>query len=106
MSLFFLYKNGIGFINRGEDMNIQNCLSNRIRRVLAVVCFFLNMVMPADMSFAQTSAASLLGLPPPGVLVNLSPGFAPPLVKGITIHPDNVLQFDFIIDSGNSKLRG
>ena len=35
----------------------------------------------------------------------VSPGYAPPLIKGITINPQNPLQFDFLIDAGNDGFR-
>ncbi len=43
-------------------------------------------------------------LPAPGVMVNLSPAFNPPILKGIKVHPDDPFQFDFILDRGDSQL--
>jgi len=43
-------------------------------------------------------------LPAPGVMVRLSPGFNPPILKGIKIHPDDPFQFDFILQKGDSRL--
>ncbi len=43
-------------------------------------------------------------LPAPGVRVNLSPEFNPPILKGIKVHPDNPFRFDFILDKGDSQL--
>jgi len=43
-------------------------------------------------------------LPVPGVMVHLSPPLDPPLLKGIRVHADNPLQFDFILDRGDSDL--
>src|SRR5271154_3665151 len=43
-------------------------------------------------------------LPAPGVMVQLSPEFNPPILKGIKIHPDNPFRFDFILDKGESQL--
>ena len=40
-------------------------------------------------------------LPAPGVMVHLSPEFTPAHLQGITIHPDNALQFDFLIHKGD-----
>jgi hypothetical protein len=40
-------------------------------------------------------------LPAPGVMVRLSPSIDPPLLKGIKVHPDNPLRFDFILDQGD-----
>ncbi len=43
-------------------------------------------------------------LPAPGVMVHLSPEFTPAHLKGIVIHPDNALKFDFIINKGDKPL--
>jgi len=43
-------------------------------------------------------------MPPPGVRVSLSPEFSPPLLKGITIHQDNPLEFEFLIDQGDKAV--
>ncbi|MBN1869009.1 MAG: glycogen/starch synthase [Candidatus Omnitrophica bacterium] len=32
--------------------------------------------------------------------------YEPPLIKGMTVHPENPLLFDFIVDPGDSDLRG
>ncbi len=40
----------------------------------------------------------------PGVMVHLSLAFNPPVLKGIKVHPDNPLRFDFILDKGDSHL--
>ncbi len=50
------------------------------------------------------SHAQQLSLPKPGVRVSLSPQFIPANLKGIKIHPDNPLMFDFIIDRGDGHL--
>jgi hypothetical protein len=42
-------------------------------------------------------------LPAPGVMVHLSPEFNPPILKGIKVHPDNPLRFDFIMDVGDGS---
>lgn len=47
-----------------------------------------------------------LDLPAPGTMVGLSPSFAPIVIKGIKIFPDNPLRFDFIIDTGDPVLKG
>lgn len=43
-------------------------------------------------------------MPKPGTMVNLSPSFTPAHLKGIVIHPDNALQFDFLIHKGDGVL--
>ncbi|HLD88005.1 MAG TPA: hypothetical protein VI955_01630, partial [Candidatus Omnitrophota bacterium] len=59
----------------------------------------LNTFGPLPLAQAQE-----LVLPAPGVMVSLSPDFTPAHLKGITIHPDNALKFDFIIHKGDSNL--
>ncbi len=46
-----------------------------------------------------------LDLPPAGQMVNLSPAYVPVIMKGLTVHPENPLLFDFILDPGNSGLK-
>jgi hydroxymethylpyrimidine pyrophosphatase-like HAD family hydrolase/isopentenyldiphosphate isomerase len=73
------------------------------RRVLSsfvLLAFAFTSVLPSR-SYAQS--INLLKLPVPGAMVNPSPAFVPVLLKGMTIHPEDPMRFDFIIDSGNSK---
>jgi len=51
----------------------------------------------------QALAESLLGLPEPGTMVNLSPAYAPMLIKGLTVDKNNPFKFDFIMDQGQEK---
>ena len=44
-------------------------------------------------------------LPSPSKLIPLSSKYNPPLLRGITIHPDNPFRFDFIIDQGDADLK-
>jgi hypothetical protein len=44
-------------------------------------------------------------MPKPGTIVPLSHTFAPAMLKGIVIHPDNALRFDFLVDRGDGQLR-
>ena len=59
-------------------------------------------------AFAQTAMlpAAVLNLPVPGTMVNLTPAFTPALIKGITLHPEDPLKFDFIIHPGDNQLEG
>jgi hypothetical protein len=57
--------------------------------------------MPA---YAQLGDDQMPRLPVPGVMVHLSPEFTPARLQGITIHPDNALQFDFLIHKGDQEL--
>lgn len=54
----------------------------------------------APAGFAQEA----VWLPKPGSMVALSPAFTPAVLKGITVHPENPLMFDFIIYKGDKVL--
>jgi len=43
-------------------------------------------------------------LPAPGLMMHLSPEFTPAHLVGLTIHPDNALQFDFLVHRGDQAL--
>src|SRR5262249_51435071 len=52
------------------------------------------------------ATAQAVSLPEPGHMVDLSPAYAPMLLKGMTVHADNPLMVDFIADTGKSGLTG
>lgn len=56
--------------------------------------------MPS-VSLAQSVPAPILQTP-----ISLTESFTPALIRGITIHPDNPLKFDFIVDVGDDHLQG
>lgn len=67
---------------------------------LAVLSTFF--IVPSGVVHAQTF--SVFSLPKPGTMVTASEKFIPPLLKGISLHKENPLVFDFIIDPGNAQL--
>ncbi len=66
-----------------------------------VVLFVFTTFCVIPPSFGQT--ISTLNLPLPGTMVQASQAFVPILLKGITLHMDDPLKFDFIVDSGQSN---
>ena len=78
--------------------------------ILVILCFFISSVMGpiGPIPLAQAQASTLVGkgifLPAPGEMIPLSSAYTPVLIKGVKIHPDNPLLFDFILDSGHSGL--
>jgi hypothetical protein len=42
--------------------------------------------------------------PQPGLRVNVSAAFTPPLLKGVKVYPDNPFKLDFILDKGDTNL--
>ncbi len=53
---------------------------------------------------AAYAQSYLQSLPMPGTMINLSPAYAPVLLKGIKTYPDNPFRFDFFIDPGEEHL--
>ncbi len=77
-----------------------------IKRFLSsftLILFIFNTIIPPQFAKAELTG---INLPPVGSLVNLSPTFTPSLIKGITVHPENPLKFDFIVDMGDKKIQG
>jgi len=72
-------------------------MSNKFLNVLVAVTLASSLVTPIP----KASADNLLGLPEPGTMVNLSPAYAPVLIKGLKLHPEDPFLFDFIIDTGS-----
>ena len=73
----------------------------RFISVLLVITFSITGLMPPRISFAQP----MIPLPAPGIMLAPTPGFVPPLLKGIKIDPQNPLHFDFIIDLADNQLQ-
>jgi len=69
---------------------------------ILLLTFGMSIVIPAQLVQAQTVAF----LPTPGIMLNLSSAFTPAMITGMTINPENPLEFDFIIDTGDNQLQG
>jgi len=74
----------------------------RILSLKVIFCFFLTTLGPLPKAYADT----VLGLPQPGSMVNLSSAYEPVIIKGLTVHKDNPFLFDFIVDVGQDKMSG
>jgi len=66
-----------------------------------LLAFLINSLGPLPLARADD-----FNLPVPGVMVRLSPRIEPAMLKGIKVHPDNPLKFDFIMDQGDSTAPG
>ncbi len=75
---------------------------------LGTRCFCVILASFFVLQSFQVSAAepAVLNLPAPGTMVATSEQFVPAIVKGINFYPNDPLKFDFIIDTGHSKLSG
>jgi len=76
-------------------------LGFRIVSAIIVFSFIFNIAAPAPAGYAQ-----VVLLPEPGTRISLTPAFNPAIIQGITIHPENPLEFDFIVNTGDSRLEG
>jgi hypothetical protein len=83
-----------------KPQSIPNYCFKPIRKSISVA------VIVAFMSTSVhiPAQAQSLHLPPIGAMVHLSPQFNPAYLKGIVIHPENALKFDFIIYKGDDEL--
>ena len=73
----------------------------KITASLTVLIFSLSVILTS----ATSSAQNIPNLPPPGMMVSTTSAFTPALIKGLTIHPENPLLFDFIVDGGQQHLQ-
>ena len=77
-------------------------LLNRLSTLGIVFTLIAALSLPSARVYA--AGETVLNLPAPGSMVQLSQKFVPAYVKGISIYPDDPFKFDFIIDTGNMKL--
>ncbi len=70
----------------------------KIISTLIAVVFISGVLVP------PAAAQYISNLPKPGEMVFLSPKFEPVVLKGLSIHPENPLAFDFIVDRGEVTL--
>jgi len=81
-------------------------LTYRLMSCFIVLTFILSSVLIPNQAYAQFAPNTVLNLPVPGTLLNVTTGFQPALIKGIMTHPENPLEFDFIVVQGDNKLSG
>jgi len=76
----------------------------RILSLSVIFTFFLTSLGPVCPTAFSLEGGAVL--PAPGTMVNLSPAYAPVIIKGLTVHKDNPFLFDFIVDVGQEKMSG
>jgi len=82
---------------------VSKCTFFKVIKFLIIISLCANYtVWPARDAYAQ----SVLNLPRPGIMISISPAFTPPIIRGMSIYPDNPLQFDFIVDGGDERIQG
>ncbi|MEW5895511.1 MAG: hypothetical protein AB1650_07130 [Candidatus Omnitrophota bacterium] len=86
-----------------EIYYIRKTLWYRVTSLFILTAFAFNTAVPS--CFAQMTLTPI-GLPAAGTMIMPTPAFTPALIKGIKVHPENPLRFDFIVNSGDSDLTG
>jgi len=84
----------------------RHSLPLRILSIVIVNTLTISLIFNPVISYAQPITLVVAELPNPGTMVLASEEFVPALIKGITIYPENPLEFDFIINNGNADLEG
>ncbi len=72
-------------------------LKKTVSSFLLFVFCLTSVAAPDGRVFGQTVAV----LPAPGMLVTPSPAYMPVMARGLKVHPENPLLFDFIVDVGD-----
>ena len=85
---------------RGFFITFQRNIVYRGFSAVLVCLLSFSLVLSPTASYAQS--INIFNLPVSGAMVLLSPAFTPVLLKGMTVHTEDPLKFDFIIDSGNT----
>lgn len=91
----------ITFLEQKRPSFVYRLLSSFI-----VFTFIFSSIVPPTPVLAQFSPQTVLNLPIPGTMLNVTSSFQPALIKGIMTHPDNPLEFDFIVVQGDNQLSG
>src|ERR1700733_3368409 len=84
-----------------KPQNLSTIMSYSLRRFISSVIAIAFLCSSVQ---SPVYAANMPWMPKPGVMVHLSPDFIPAHLVGMTIHPDNALQFNFLIDRGDIPL--
>ncbi len=70
-----------------------------LHQILAFL-FSVSLIVPPQL-YAQP-----IELPVPGKMIQLTPSFVPVSVKGLMVYPQHPFKFDFLIDAGDTGLKG
>ena len=79
----------------------STCYTLSIVKRFALLLVFLSFMLTSVIGICPAYAKQGLFLPSPGTRVSLSPAINPLILKGIKVHPDHLLQIEFILDKGS-----
>ena len=72
----------------------------QITSFFTVLIFLFSLVIPVPM----VQAKGVFNLPDLGNMVSISPVYSPIVLKGFTISPGNLFEFEFIVDVGDDRI--
>jgi len=76
---------------------------HKILSAFTAIIFVCSSIVPPSSVSAQ-GIATVMNLPVPGTMLASSQAYFPVLIKGIEINPTDPLMFDFIMDTGDTRL--
>ena len=79
----------------------STCYALSIVKRFALLLVFLSFMLTSVIGTCPAYAKEGLFLLSPSTRVSLSPAINPPIFKGINVHPDHLLQIEFILDKGS-----
>jgi len=77
-------------------------LAHKIISAFVAFSFVFTSVLPPQV--AAQSLPTILNLPAPGIMVTPTIGFTPAIIRGITINPENPLNFTFYVSKGDTNI--
>ena len=83
----------------------RNSFAYRLISAFVAFTFATSLIAPPALA-ASLSRGGVFNLPPVGTMVKASRVFVPAMIKGLTVDAENPLRFQFVIDTGDSKLEG
>ncbi len=85
----------------------QSSKENATRKFLSIVvltAFILSTFSQHNLFAATVNLPAVL--PAPGTMIGLTKPYMPVSVKGLMVHPENPFRFDFLVDSGDTGVKG
>jgi hypothetical protein len=73
------------------------------RFIASLVCFTF---IFSNFQYVHAQDFSINQLPVAGSMIFTTPAYVPLALKGLIVHPENALKFDFLMDTGHSNLKG
>ncbi|MBZ0166932.1 MAG: hypothetical protein K8I00_09000, partial [Candidatus Omnitrophica bacterium] len=82
--------------------NKKSFFQKRSTAAFAILAFMATTILPPNVAALTISTSQTL--PPVGTMVNTTKGYHPALVQGISINPENPLNFSFYVSPGDERL--